>query len=116
MTASSESAFLLKSACPICGSVAVERNGSATGIRTPAFRCSNCSSYLKASPTLKVLWAFAALAAGIPLVFAALHFAHQSLHLQGTLLAALHGGLFGGFGAFLFKLALSGFVYRRWEQ
>ncbi len=116
MIASNNSGFLLKSACPVCGDSAVERNGSAKGFRTPAFRCSSCNSYLKASPTLMVLWAFAALAVGIPLLFAASHFARNSLHLQGAPLTVLTSGLFVGLGAFSFKIALDGFVYRRWGQ
>jgi hypothetical protein len=111
-----ETGLLLKSACPVCLSTGVKRNGSAKGFRAPAFVCPSCNSYLKASPTLRVLWAFAAVAVGIPLAFAISHFARQTLHLQGTLLAALHGAMFAGLAAYSFKLAFSGFVYRRWEQ
>ncbi len=63
-----------------------------------------------------VLWAFAALAVGMPVLFAAWHFARNSMHLEGALLTALTSGLFVGLGAFSFKIALDAFVYRRWGQ
>ena len=116
MTASGDSINVLDSGCPACGGSAVKANGSAKGFGRPAFRCSSCNSYLKASPTLRVLWAFPVLAVGMPLLFVAWQFARNQLHLEGSLLTALTGGLFVALGAFSFKIALAGFVYRRWDQ
>ena len=104
-----------RSICPVCGGGSVIRNEKVLGIRAPKFSCPDCGAGLTTTPTLRVLWAFAAAFIGIPAAFLLISWLQGSLNLSGALLAATYGGLMGGVSSYAFKLALDGLVFKPWR-
>ena len=101
--------------CPVCQCRTVRRNEGSSGLRSPSHQCTACGADLAAGLAAQALWAIPVGAGATGAALLVFNWLSESRLVEGALLVAAFGALFGGAYGVTAQCVLRAIVYRRWQ-